>query len=473
MDALGDRPVTLQRFPEGIEGEEFYSKNPPQGRARVGAHGLCTYPSGRRHSQLVVDEAATAVWAMQMNTVTFHPWPVRTEQSTTPTSCASTSTRSRAATFADAVEAALALREVLAEIGLTGWAKTSGNRGVHVYARVAPTHEFLDVRHGVIGIARELERRLPDLVTTAVVEGGAGGARLRRLQPGLPRPHHRLGLQPAPAARARRCRMPVDLGPARGRSAPADFTVLTVPGSCRGPRRRVGRDRRRGGRRRVGALALWDNATSRSAGWASCNFPPDYPKMPGEPPRVQPSKRRTDKPDADYLAPKADRDADVRERGGCRSSRRSPPMLAKSVKGIAASRAGGQLRAEVGRVPLDRLPLRRPRRDRQPQREADDPLLPRGGRGGRWPTCRRSASSTARSSSSRPGERPPRLRPAAAAHPPRRQPGQEARPVETPAHFVAFDLLALGDDDLTGAALRRAAGPAREGPRRRASRPST
>ena len=128
---------------------------------------MCTYPSGRKHPQLVIDEIASAVWAAQMNTITFHPWPVRTADVDNPDELRIDLDPQPGRGFKDAVEAAYALREVMAEIGLTAWAKTSGNRGVHVYARVAPTHEFLDVRHGVIGIARELERRLPDLVTTS------------------------------------------------------------------------------------------------------------------------------------------------------------------------------------------------------------------------------------------------------------------------------------------------------------------
>ncbi len=127
----------------------------------------CTYPSGRSHPQLVVDEVATAVWAVQMNTVTFHPWPVRTEDNDRPDELRIDLDPQPGTDFADAVRAAHALHDLLGEIGLTGWAKTSGNRGVHVYARVRPTHEFLDVRHAVIGIARELERRMPEQVTTA------------------------------------------------------------------------------------------------------------------------------------------------------------------------------------------------------------------------------------------------------------------------------------------------------------------
>ena len=84
MRALGDRPVTLQRFPDGVAGEEFFSKNPPKGVPTWARSVMCTYPSTRRHPQLVIDEIATAVWAVQMNTVTFHPWPVRSADNDNP-----------------------------------------------------------------------------------------------------------------------------------------------------------------------------------------------------------------------------------------------------------------------------------------------------------------------------------------------------------------------------------------------------
>lgn len=324
MGALRDRPVTLQRFPEGIEGEEFYSKNPPRGVPEWTRTVMCTYPSGRRHPQLVVDEPATAVWAIQMNTVTFHPWPVRTGHIDNPDELRIDLDPQPGRAFPDAVEAALALREVLAEIGLTAWAKTSGNRGVHVYCRVAPTHEFLDVRHGVIGVARELERRLPDLVTTAWWKEERGervfvdfnqACRDRTIASAYsPRP-----LPGAPVS------MPVsweDLKSVR----PADFTVRTVPGivAAQG-------DAWAGIDEAVGdvtaAIALWDKDV-HERGLGEMPFPPDYPKMPGEPPRVQPSKRRADREDGDYLGPKAERDAVW----GLPLVPPVSPMLAKSVK---------------------------------------------------------------------------------------------------------------------------------------------
>jgi DNA ligase D-like protein (predicted polymerase) len=305
LRALGDRPVTLQRFPEGIEGEEFFSKNPPRGVPDYARTVVCTYPSGRKHPQLVVDEVATAVWAVQMNTITFHPWPVRTADVDKPDELRIDLDPQPGRGFPDAVEAALALRDVLAEIGLTAWAKTSGNRGVHVYSRIAPTHEFLDVRHGVIGVARELERRLPDLVTTAWWKEERGervfvdfnqAARDRTIASAY-------SPRPLPGATVS---TPVTWEELRDVD-PRELTVRTVPALVaeRG-------DAWSGIDDRVGdisaAIALWDKDV-HERGLGEMSFPPDYPKMPGEPPRVQPSKRRADRADEDYLGPKAERDA--------------------------------------------------------------------------------------------------------------------------------------------------------------------
>ena len=192
------------------------------------------------------------------------------------------------------------------------------------------------------------------------------------------------------------------------------------------------------------AIALWDKDINER-GLGELNFPPDYPKMPGEPPRVQPSKRRKDKSDEDYMPPKAERDADLRSRVGSGGAS-GRPDAGQAGQGDPHGRL--PLRAEVGRLPLDHLPLRRPGRDRQPQREADDALLPRGGRGGAGQLPARSASSTARScSSAASGDRldfdalQQRIHPAASR--------VKKLAAETPASFVAFDLLALGDDDLT------------------------
>jgi bifunctional non-homologous end joining protein LigD len=290
MRAVGDRPVTLQRFPDGVPGEEFFSKNPPRGVPAWARTVTCTYPSGRSHPQLVIDEIATAIWAVQMNTVTFHPWPVRSADNDNPDEMRIDLDPQPGTAFADAVKAAYALKDLLEEIGLTGWAKTSGNRGVHVFARVSPTREFLDVRHGVIGIARELERRMPAEVTTAWWKEERGpkvfvdfnqANRDRTMASAYsPRP-----LPGAPVS------MPVPWD-RLGDVSVADFTVATVPAILAAEA-----DSWQGMDDAVGdiesAIALWDRDV-HERGLPEMPFPPDFPKMPGEPPRVQPSRKRRD-----------------------------------------------------------------------------------------------------------------------------------------------------------------------------------
>ena len=290
MRAVGDRPVTLQRFPDGVEGEEFFSKNPPRGVPPWARSVTCTYPSGRSHPQLVIDEVATAVWAVQMNTVTFHPWPVRSDDNDRPDELRIDLDPQPGRGFPDAVEAAYGLKILLGELGYTPWVKTSGNRGVHVYVRVRPTHEFLDVRHGVIGIARELERRMPELVTTAWWKEERGekvfvdfnqANRDRTIASAYsPRP-----LPGAPVS------MPVAWEHLQDVS-PGDFTVRTVPQilAAEGDAW-AGMDDT--GSTAAPAIALWDKDVLER-GLGEMPFPPEYPKMPGEPPRVQPSRKRRD-----------------------------------------------------------------------------------------------------------------------------------------------------------------------------------
>ena len=290
MRAVGDRPVTLQRFPDGVDGEEFFSKNPPRGVPGWARSVICTYPSARQHPQLVIDEIATAVWAVQMNTVTFHPWPVRSANNDNPDELRIDLDPQPGTSFVDAARAAYVLKELLGEIGLTGWAKTSGNRGVHVFARIRPTREFLDVRHGVIGIARELERRLPDEITTAWWKEERGqkvfvdfnqANRDRTIASAYsPRP-----LPGAPVSMPVAWERLADVGP-------GDFTVRTVPAILTAEG-----DAWAGIDDAVGdvsaAIALWDRDLAQR-GLGEMPFPPDFPKMPGEPPRVQPSRKRRD-----------------------------------------------------------------------------------------------------------------------------------------------------------------------------------
>ena len=287
--ANGERPVSLERYPDGVGGESFFSKNPPRGAPAWARSVTVTYPSARAHPQLVIDEVATAVWAVQMNTVVFHPWPSRAGASDFPDQLRVDLDPQPGTDFGDAVPAARELREILAEAGLTAFLKTSGNRGLHVYAPIEPAHEFLDVRHAVIAAARELERRMPEQVTTSWWKEERGEkvfadfnqANRDRTIAGAYSPR---ALPHAPVS------TPVtweELGDVD----PREFTVRTVPERLRTAGDPWAHMHDEPGS--IETLLEWWERDLRD-GQGELPFPPDYPKMPGEPPRVQPSRARKD-----------------------------------------------------------------------------------------------------------------------------------------------------------------------------------
>jgi len=286
--ANGDRPVSLQRFPEGIDGEQFFSKNPPKGAPDFIRSVTVVYPSARSHPQLVLDEPAAAVWAVQMNTIVFHPWPSRAENSDNPDQLRIDLDPQPGTGFDDAIPAALELRSVLAEAGLESFIKTSGNRGLHVFAPIEPVREFLDVRHAVIAAARELERRMPQQVTTAWWKEERGS----RVFVDFNQANRDRTIAGAYSPRAlAHASVSCPIGWEELESAdPADFTVLTVP-----ERLKTVGDPWAQMNRNPGSiedlLGWWKR--DLAAGLGELPFPPDYPKMPGEPPRVQPSRARS------------------------------------------------------------------------------------------------------------------------------------------------------------------------------------
>jgi DNA ligase D len=290
--ANGNRPISLQRFADGIDGEQFFSKNPPKGAPDYVRAVMVTYPSGRSHPQLVIDEPAVAVWAAQMNTVVFHPWASLASDPDNPDQLRIDLDPQPGTDFSDAVPPALELRRVLEEVGLTAFVKTSGNRGIHVFAPIDAKHEFLDVRHAVIAAARELERRMPDKVTTAWWKEERGTrvfidfnqANRDRTMAGAYSPR---ALPHASVS------TPVtwDELPTID---PTSLTILTVP-----TRLATVGDPWEHFSASPGSiqplLDWWERDLANGLG--ELPFPPDFPKMPGEPPRVQPSKAK--KPAAD------------------------------------------------------------------------------------------------------------------------------------------------------------------------------
>lgn len=285
--ANGDRPVSLQRFPDGIDGEQFFSKNPPRGVPDYVRSVTVVYPSARSHPQLVIDEPAAAVWAAQMNTIVFHPWASRAEDSDNPDQLRIDLDPQPGTGFADAVPAAIELRTVLREAGLEAFVKTSGNRGLHVFAPIEPVREFLDVRHAVIAAARELERRMPDAVTTAWWKEERGEkifvdynqANRDRTMAGAYSPR---ALAHAPVSTPVTWDELPDVDP-------RDFTIRSIPdrlADVGDPWQHLGETPGT-----IDALLGWWQR-DLEAGLGELPFPPDYPKMPGEPPRVQPSRAK-------------------------------------------------------------------------------------------------------------------------------------------------------------------------------------
>jgi DNA ligase D len=286
LAANGDRPVSLERFPDGVEGERFYSKNPPKGAPPFVESQTVTYNSGRRHPQIILTEIAAAVWAVQMNTIVFHPWASLTANTDNPVELRIDLDPQPGTDFTDAAAVAPALREVLAEAGLTAFLKTSGNRGIHVFCPIEPEWEFLDVRHAVIAAGRELERRLPDTVTMNWWKEERGERIFIDFNQAN-RDRTMAGAYSPRALATATVSTPLTWDELEGGVDPAAFTVRTVP-----QRLADNGDPWAGLLEKPGRidtlLGWWQRDLDNGLG--ELNFPPDFPKMPGEPPRVQPSR---------------------------------------------------------------------------------------------------------------------------------------------------------------------------------------
>ncbi len=288
LRANGHRPVSLERFPDTIDGERFFSKNPPKGAPGYVDQVVCTYNSGRRHPQVVLSETAAVVWAVQMNTVVFHPWASLAADTDNPVELRIDLDPQPGTDFRDAATVAPALREVLAEAGLTAFLKTSGNRGLHVFCPVEPTHEFLDVRHAVIAAGRELERRMPDRVTTNWWKEERGERIFVDFNQAN-RDRTMAGAYSARALPAATVATPITWDELEAGVDPSSFTVRSVPqrlAEIGDPWAEL-----QAAPGRIDTLLEWWQR-DLDAGLGELPFPPEFPKMPGEPPRVQPSRAR-------------------------------------------------------------------------------------------------------------------------------------------------------------------------------------
>ncbi len=305
MHANGDRPVALERWPGGWRegmtlsagpggqqtGDGFYSKRLPKGAPAWVETCRVTTPNGRPIDELCLTEPAAAVWAAHMGALTFHPWAVRASDVEHPDELRLDLDPQEGATFEDAKRVAEAARELLEDLGLRGFVKTSGNRGIHIHVRIAARYGFDQVRHAAIGLGRELERRDVGATLNWWKEERPVGSVFLDVNQNL-RDRTVAGawsLRPRPGA-------PVStpLGWARlaELADPREFNLTTVPAYLDDGDPWADIDDVAHGLE--GLLELWETLPG-----GEINFPPDHPKMPGEPPRVQPSKKVAEHWDAD------------------------------------------------------------------------------------------------------------------------------------------------------------------------------
>jgi DNA ligase D len=296
MRALRHRPTTLERWPKGVHegirqstrewggGDAFFQKRVPKGAPDYVETARIAFPSGRFADEIAPTEPAVVAWAAQMGTITFHPWPVRRDAVDHPDELRIDLDPQPGTDFADAVRVAATARELLGDLGYVGFPKTSGGRGVHIYVRIEPRFTFTDVRHAAIAFGRELERRMPGRVTTKWWKEERGerifvdynqNARDRTIASAY-------SIRPKPGAPVS---APVDWDELP-HVKPEDFTIATMPARFA----QVGDKHAAIDDVHHSLQPLLDMYAADEQG--DMPYPPDYPKMPGEPKRVQPSRDR-------------------------------------------------------------------------------------------------------------------------------------------------------------------------------------
>ncbi|MFF1871526.1 non-homologous end-joining DNA ligase [Kitasatospora herbaricolor] len=288
LRGLRERPTTLQRFPDGVDGEFFYQKRAPKGLPDWLPTATINFPSGRSADEICPTEPAAVLWAANLGCLTFHPWPVRRADTEHPDELRIDLDPQPGTDFHDAVRAAHELRALLDGYGLQGWPKTSGGRGLHVYVPVEPRWTFTDCRHAVIALGRALEQRMPGQVTTAWWKEERGEkifvdynqmARDRTIASAY-------SLRARPGATASTPLRWDELDDA----SPEDFDLRTVPARfAEVGDLQAGMDGRAFGLEPL--LELYERQ-AKDEGMGELPYPPDHPKVAGEPTRVQPSRAR-------------------------------------------------------------------------------------------------------------------------------------------------------------------------------------
>ena len=287
LAAMGGRPVLLQRFPNGAGGSSFFQKRVPESRPEWLETTIVSTPNGTTSQALVVADVAHVLWAVNLACLGFHVWPSKAADPEHADELRIDLDPTPGVTFPMVREAAREVRSLLDEVGVLGLPKTTGNRGVHVYVRLQPRWTSYEVRAAAVAVARELERRRPDLITAAWWKEERG----RRVFVDFNQnaPHKTVfgawSVRARPGAQVSTPFAWDELEHVH----PDDFTIANVPA------RVVERgdpwaplSARPQSLEPLLAMAERDKA----AGLPDAPWPPVYPKMPGEPPRVAPSRAR-------------------------------------------------------------------------------------------------------------------------------------------------------------------------------------
>jgi DNA ligase D len=285
--ALYERPTQLKRHPDGADGEAIYQKRVPQHRPDWIETATVTFPSGRTADELCVTELAHVAWAANLGTLDFHPWPSRRNDVEHPDELRIDLDPQPGTTFRHAKKVAAIVQETLEELGYTGWPKTSGNRGIHIACRIEPKWGFQDVRRCALAFAREIERRAPKLVTTAWWKEERG----KRVFIDYNQNARDRTIASAYSVRARRdgtVSAPFRWDELDGLET-EDFTLATMPARFA----ELG-DVQAGIDDSLCDLERLFEWVEReeAEGVGEAPYPPNFPKMPGEPKRVQPSRAR-------------------------------------------------------------------------------------------------------------------------------------------------------------------------------------
>jgi bifunctional non-homologous end joining protein LigD len=286
LRGAGGRPNMLVRYPDGVEGEFFYQKRAPQARPPWIEVVSLRFPSGRSADEVVPRDAAALAWMANLACLELHPHPVRAEDLEHPDELRVDLDPVPGVKWPQVREVAHVVRATLEDFGLSGWPKTSGKRGIHVYVRIERRWSFDEVRRSALALAREVERRAPAIATSKWWKEERHGVFVDYNQNAKDRTiAAAYSVRPAPDARVS---APLAWDEVDA-CDPADFTLATMPARFA----RLG-DRHEGIDAEPGSLErlLELSARQERGGLGDAPWPPQYKKAAGEPKRVQPSRRK-------------------------------------------------------------------------------------------------------------------------------------------------------------------------------------